>query len=442
MKKHDVIVIGSGTAGYTVANKCREDGLSVAVVERDLPGGTCALHGCQPKKFFVVQAGLAQTASHLVGKGVRAAPELVWEQTAAFKKEFTDAVPGNTEAFFARVGADFYRGSAAFVAPGGVRVADEQELQAPSIVLATGARPRVLPTPGAELALNSNDFLALPQLPKSLVFVGGGYISFEFAHIAAAYGAQVTILNRSARVLRQFDSELVDKVVAASRDNGIAVETEQDPVALERVGNEVRVACRSGESFTAEAVVVATGREANLDGMNLEALDLTPDARGLSVDAQMRVVGTTGLYAVGDCARTFALAPVADREALVAAQAIAGQDVAMDYGTVPSVCFSQPPIAAVGLTEESAQAAGVTFTVQRGETTKWPNQRRLGATHGAYKLLLDEHGVLLGAHLLGHEAGETINLFALAIRGGMPASVFKELVWAYPTLASDTKYMV
>jgi len=441
MKQFDVIVVGSGTSGYNVAKNCRKVGLSVAVVENSTPGGICALHGCQPKKFFVVQAELLQLAQHLDGKGVTAPPSLNWADTAAFKREFTDAVPGNTEAFFDRIGVDLYRGTASFKGPG-VLVVDGVELQGGSIVLATGAAPRRMDIPGSELGLDSNDFLAQKDLPASIIFIGGGYIAFEFAHVAAAFGAQVTILNKSDRVLRQFDADLVDTTVAASEQAGIKVLTEREPVEMSRCEAGIQVKCRNGETHEAAAVFVAAGREANLADLNLAALGLDPDPRGLVVDENMRVAGQADLYAVGDCARTLALAPVADREAAVAAGNITGDAQAMDYGKVPSVCFTQPPLASVGLTEEQAQQKGASFKVRRGEMTAWANHRRLGAQFGQYKMLVDDEGLIIGAHILGHGAGDMINLIALAMEGGLPASRLKEMMWAYPTLTSDTKYMV
>ncbi len=441
MKKYDVIVVGSGTAGYNVADVCRQADLSVAMVERGTPGGVCALQGCQPKKFFVVQAELARLGQHLQGKGVVSPPVLDWSATAAFKNEFTDAVPGNSESFYKKIGADLYRGTARFEGPGRMTVG-ETELQADNIVLATGATPRQLTLPGAELGLNSNEFLAQTELPKSAIFVGGGYISFEFAHVAAAYGAEVTILEYGDRVLRQFDPELVDMAVAATEAAGIGVHTGQAPVELTRTEKGIRVRCENGKNYEAEAVYITAGRLASLGDLNLEALGLEADPRGLVVNKSMQVEGQAGLYAVGDCARTIALAPVADREALVAAGNIAGTASEMDYGIVPSVCFTEPQLATVGLTAEQAEAKGMSVQVKSGKMTGWPNQRRLGAQAGQYKMVISEGGKIVGAHILGHGAGDAINLFALAMKAGQPAAVFKEMMWAYPTLTSDTKYMV
>lgn len=440
MNNYDVIVIGSGTSGYNVAKECRKAGRSVAVVESSTPGGVCALHGCQPKKFFVVQAELMRTAQHLTGKGVAAPLALRWSDTAAFKNAFTEAVPGNTQAFFERIGASLYHGTARFEAPGIIRIGADT-LQAGAVVLATGSSPRRLDIPGGELALDSNDFLAQEELPASIIFIGGGYISFEFAHVAAAYGARVTILNKSERVLGQFDSDLVTTAVAASEQAGIRVLNEQEPVEIVQTGAGQQVRCQNDDTHEAAAVFAAVGRQANLQDLNLGALGLAPDSRGLVVDETMRVTSQTNLYAVGDCARTVMLAPVADREAVIAAKNITGENLTMDYDTVPSVCFTQPPLAAVGLTEEQATQQGISFQIRRGEMTGWANQRRLGAQFGQFKLLVGEDGLILGAHILDHGAGDMINLISLAIKNKLPAKSLKEMMWAYPTLSSDVKYM-
>jgi glutathione reductase (NADPH) len=384
---------------------------------------------------------LAHLAHNLRGKGVTTVPSFSWADIAAAKNQFTSAVPGNTEKYYEKRGVQLFRDVASFVEPGVLQVGEEK-LKGTDIVLATGARSRELDIPGHELAFNSDGFLALTELPKSLVFVGGGYISFEFAHVAAAFGSKVTILNRTDNVLAQFDRELVEAALAATKDAGIDVCTGQTPASMEKTEAGIVVTCEGGDKFVAEAVCVAAGRVPNVDKLNLDVLGVPDSSRGLAVEANMQVVGQPNLYAVGDCAKTVSLAPVADREALVAAANITGTAMEMDYTILPSICFTQPPLAAVGLTEKQATDQGLKFEVKRGNSYKWPNYKRLGATHGSYKTLVGEDGRLIGVHLLGHESGDMINLFAMVMKSGLPAAVIKEMMWAYPTMSSDLKYMV
>jgi glutathione reductase (NADPH) len=275
-----------------------------------------------------------------------------------------------------------------------------------------------------------------------MILIGGGYISFEFAHVAAAYGSRVVVLNHSRRVLKAFDADLAETAVEAARDAGIEVHLGAEPAAIRRVAAGLEVVCEDGTPRVAAAVYACIGRRPAVGGLNLEALGIDAGAGGLEVDERMRVAGRDDLFAIGDCAASPALAPVADREAAVAASRLTGGDLAMDYAVVPSVCFSRPPLARVGLTAEEASARGLAYDVREGATTGWPNLRRLGARHGRYKVLIDPDGLILGAHLLTAGAGDLINVFALAMRAGIPARSLKEIPWAYPTLTSDLKYMV
>ena len=224
--EYDVAVIGTGTSAYMLAYPCRSAGKSVVMIDSRPYGGTCAMRGCQPKKYFVVQAELSRLAQHLAGKGVATPPTLAWSDVAAFKNEFTTAVPGNTEAYFARIGASLYRGTARFREAGILEVGQDV-LKGEAIVLATGARPRQLDVPGGELALDSNAFLALTELPSSLIFIGGGYISFEFAHVAAAFGAKVRSSTAALATPPEADSTARDttriKVVAWETMTTVAV---------------------------------------------------------------------------------------------------------------------------------------------------------------------------------------------------------------------------
>lgn len=437
---YDVVVVGSGTAGATAAHACADAGLSVALVERTTPGGTCALRGCQPKKYLVVQAELAGLAEDLEGKGMGRRPVMDWQQALLFRRAFTDAVPQKTRRGLAKAGIDLIPGTASFAGTG-VLMVDGREIRGQSFILATGALPRKLDVPGGDLTMTSDDFLELESLPPRPLFVGGGYISFEFAHVAAAFGARPVILHRSERPLGGFDPELADLAVEAARAAGIDVRLEHEPVEIEARGEEKLVRCGNGETVEASAVFRCIGRVPHLDHLELGVLGLEPGPAGLKVDDRMRVEGRTDLLAIGDCVDSPALAPVADREALVAASTLTGGDLRMDDDIVPSVCFCRPPLARLGLTEKEARNQGLEFEVREGDTTDWPNLRRLGARFGRYRILVGDGGRILGAHLLGEGSSDLINLFTLAMTSDTPLATLKEIVWAYPTLSSDVKYM-
>ncbi|TVQ98873.1 MAG: NAD(P)/FAD-dependent oxidoreductase [Spirochaetaceae bacterium] len=439
---YDVIVIGTGTAGGTAAYQLSEAGKRVAIIDAVPFGGTCALRGCQPKKYLVVNTHLAAHTQTLVGKGYRAAATTDWAQLQAFKREFTDPIPESSVRSYREQGIDPYFGSARFVdrstvvlEPGGER------LSADTVLIATGARSRELDIPGAEHTSTSDDFLELDSLPESMVCIGGGYISLEFAFIAGLAGVKVTVLQRGDRALPQFPASLVDRVVAAGREHNVRVVTGVDVERVEKTNGELSVVTRDHGSFTGGFVMAAVGRVPNTDGLGLESIGVTLDRGAIVVDEYMQT-SVDGVYAIGDCVATKQLAPISDMEAkAAAANIVSPRSVKVRYDSIPSVVFTHPQMAGVGLS--AGEADPDTMKVKSGSGAGWPNNRRLHADPVYYETVTDaQSGLILGAHLVGPYAGEQINIFALALASGTTADQLRALPWAYPTHASDVKYMV
>jgi glutathione reductase (NADPH) len=446
----DLIVIGSGSAAGNVASRCRAAGWTVAMIDKQAFGGTCALRGCDPKKVLIGAAAALDAARGLAGKGVRSEGLVIdWAELMRFKRTFTDPYPAAREAELARAGIDAFHGAARFVGTSRVSV-DGRLLEADrAIVIACGARPAALPIPGAEHLLSSDQFLELPSLPSSMAFVGGGYISFEFAHVAARAGAQVTILHRGPRPLDGFDPDLVDRLVERTRELGVHVRLNAEVRALAAAGSSYRltVADAGAEMHVdADMVVHGAGRVPDLDGLDLDAAGVRFAPGGVEVNEYLQSVSNPLVYAAGDCAATNgpALTPVAGYEGrIVAANLLEEHRVTVDYAAIPSVAFTLPPLAGVGLREEEARSRALRFTVRHGDTASWHSSRRLGEQYSAFKVLIEDGTArILGAHLLGPHADQTINLFALAMRAGVTADRFKQMLWAYPTQGSDTAYMV
>ncbi|MFA5656931.1 MAG: FAD-dependent oxidoreductase, partial [Dysgonamonadaceae bacterium] len=220
MKKFDVFIIGTGVAGTIIANKCAQNGLKTGIVDNRDYGGTCGLHGCVPKKILVGATEAVASSRNLEGKGISKAPSIKWKELIDFKNSFTDPIPKNKEKNFKKNGISTYHGNPKFVAENQLKI-DDDIIEAKKIVIATGAIPRVLGIPGEEHALSSDDFLEMEKLPKSILFIGGGYIAFEFAHIAARSGAKVTILDMASTSLPHFDKEIVEHLVDATKELGI-----------------------------------------------------------------------------------------------------------------------------------------------------------------------------------------------------------------------------
>lgn len=444
---YDVVVIGTGTAGYTVAYACREAGRSVAIVDRRAYGGTCAMRGCQPKKYFVAAAEAVERTRSMTGIGIQGPAAIDWPALVRSKRAFTDRVPEGTREGFRKAGIDTYDGTARFEGPDTVVTDAGDRLRGGALVIATGAEPAPLGIPGEAHVVSSDDFMELERLPEEIVFVGGGYISMEFAHVAARAGARVTVLHRGERVLERFDGDLVARLAEASAAAGIRIHTGAPVASVERRGE--RFVVRAGEDgaveATADLVVHGAGRLPVLDPLAPAAGGVAATPRGVTVNRHLQSVSNPRVYAVGDAADTpWRLATTADMQAEVAAAHILGDaGAAADHEAVPSVVFTLPPLAAVGMGEAEARDSGRPVRVNSGDPTRWPSSRRIGQQHAGYKVIIDrDTDRILGAHLLGHNADEAINVFALAIKAGLTTADLKRVLWAYPTHVSDLKYTI
>ena len=445
----DLIVIGTGAGGSTPAHKCRERGQRVAVVDDRPYGGTCALRGCDPKKVLVGAAELVDWNRRMADHGVSSRdPRMDWSALMRFKETFTQPVSEQVENNLRKKGIETFHGAARFLDRSTIEV-DGERLRARAFVIAAGARPGSLDIPGEELLTNSDAFLSLESLPARIVFVGGGYISFEFAHIAARAGAKVTILHRSARPLAHFDPDLVERLVEATRSIGVDVRLERPVRGIQEKDGGFVVEAGDGaavERFGADLVVHGAGRVPHLDELHLEAAEIKREKNGVTVNEYLQSVSNPSVYAAGDAAATAGapLTPVAGHEGhIVASNLLNGNHRTPDYSGISSVVFTVPPLASVGMQEQGARAKGVRYRVETAETSEWYSSRRIAERWSGYKVLVEEDSEhILGAHLLGAHSEEIVNLFALAIRARIPAKDLKRMIWAYPTRASDISYMV
>jgi glutathione reductase (NADPH) len=405
------------------------------------------MRGCQPKKYLVAAAEVAHLSHQMYRIGIQPVVRIDWPALMKSKTAFTEAVPERTEKAFLKAGIEPLHGTAHFISPDEVAIGSELTLRAEHIVIATGSRTAPLDIPGAEFTITSDDFLELEQLPQRIVLIGGGYIAMEFAHVAHAAGAEVTVLQRDDRILDHFDAELANFLADASRSDGITITTGFDSSSIEKRG-ESFIVHGSGESdrgIEADLVVNCVGRAPDLDDLNLEAGKVDRSEHGVAVNGFLQSLSNPRVYAIGDaCDAGPQLAPVADMEAAVAAKNILnGNSKTADYYGIPSVLFTQPPLAQVGITEDEAATSGVRFHINRGSMSSWPSSRRIGQKHAYYKIIIAEGtGHILGAHLFGHNTGEAINIFAMAMKFGLSNEDLKKMLWAYPTAVSDLKYMI
>ncbi len=450
MKKgFDLIVVGTGAAGSNAAQKCRKAGWEVAIIDSRPYGGTCALRGCDPKKVLVGAAELIDLNHRMQGKGVATgSAQIDWPSLMRFKKSFTEPVPQNVEKGYAKAGIATYHGRTHFLDRTTVQVGDGT-LTGRFVLIASGAMPAVLGIPGEGYLTKSDQFLELEQLPRRIVFVGGGYISFEFAHVAARAGAEVRILHRGPRPLEDFDPDLVNQLVDGTRELGVEVLVDTAVEAVEKDGNQfaVQASMKEGkQTFETDLVVHGAGRVPEIDDLDLEKAGVAREKKGVSVNEFLQSISNPAVYSAGDAAASDGpkLTPVAGMEGhVVASNMLKGNHRKPVYSGLPTVVFTVPPLASAGLQEAAARQQGLTFKVNHEDTSGWYSSRRVNLKYSGFKVLVEEDSNrILGAHLLGEHAEEVINLFALAIRSGLKAEDLKTMIYAYPTSASDVSYMV
>ena len=446
-RRFDLVVVGTGVTS-AVASRCREAGWTVAVVDSRPFGGTCALRGCVPKKILVGAAEAVHGARDMADMGVPAASLTIdWPALMRFKRSLIDPTPQRTEQAWAKMGVEQFHGRARFVGLTTLAVGDDR-LAGRRVLIAAGAMPAPLKFPGAERLATSEDFLNLDRMPPRIVFVGGGYISFEFAHVAARAGAEVTILHRGARPLEGFDPGLVELLVRRTRELGIRVELDIEVLGVDSGGGGLTVRGRqrgTERRFGTDMVVHGAGRVPELDDLDLDAAGVERGKRGVTVNEYLQSVSNPAVYAGGDAAASGpALTPKADHDAAVlVTNLLEGNRRAVNYEGIASAVFTIPPLASAGLTEDAARAAGLKFRTSWQDTSGWFNTRRVGETASGFKVLIEEGtGRILGAHLLGPHAAEVINLFALAIRLRIPAGDLQQVIFAYPTNGSDIRFML
>ncbi len=448
-KSFDLTVIGTGSAAAGVASRCRDSGWNIAIIDSRPYGGTCALRGCDPKKVLVGATEALDWTHRLEGKGIQASGiEINWSELMRFKRTFTDPVPKSNEKWFAQAGIEMFHGQARFTGPTTVQVGSDS-LESKYVHIATGAKPVELKIPGQEHVITSTEFLELEKLPSRIVFVGGGYISFEFAHVSARAGAQVTLLHRSAQPLKGFDPDLVAMLVERTRKLGVDVQLEAKVYEVERSGKQLTVQTStsdSNQSFEADLVVHGAGRVPDIADLGLTEARVEHDKRGVKVNEFLQSVSNPAVYSAGDCAATDGppLTPVGSHEGdIVAANLLYGNQRQASYPPIPSLVFTVPPLASVGLQESEAHEQKLKFKTHFERTGSWYSSARIGEEYSAYKVLVEEgSGRILGAHLLGPNAEELINLFTMAMAGGLHSQDIKGMIFGFPTYASDISYMV
>lgn len=436
---YDVVIIGSGASGTTVAFEAQAAGLKVAIVEERSWGGTCVLRGCDPKKVLVGAAEARNLSTRLRGKGIKEAATISWTDLMAFKETFVEDVPESRLESFQEAGIETFFGPASFQNENTLQVGNDI-LSAKKIVIATGATPNTLKVEGQEHIQTSDDFLSLEKLPDSVVFIGGGYISFEFASIALAAGRDVHIIHHNSEPLKKFDPDFVAALVSTLKEEGIHFHFDTDITKINKNGEKLHIEGKNGFSLETDLIIGATGRTPNIAHLAIDKANIDYTKKGITVNEKLQTPNHPHIYACGDVAATKGapLTPVVSMEAALVAKNILGGNEKIDYPAIPSVVFTSPKLASIGISMEEANANPEKYQIKNHDTTNWYTYRRTNEKIALAKIIEDrETGQIKGAHFLSEEADYMINYIAILMKANLTLADLQSVIFAYPSPASD-----
>ena len=436
---YDLFVIGAGSGGVRAARMAAQRGARVAVADSAALGGTCVNLGCVPKKLYSYAAHYAESFEESHGYGWSTESHTFdWPTLKSQRATEITRLNGIYARLLTDAGVHILRGHARVVAPGEVEV-DGVRHRTANILVATGGWPVPMPLPGAELAISSNEIFDLPAFPEHLLVVGGGYIACEFASIFRGLGSQVTQVYRGEQILRGFDRDIANFVAAEMRKKGIDLLTHAHLDAIERHGDRLRVTLQDGSVRLADQVLAATGRAPRTRGLGLEAAGVALAPNGAVLVGDHYETNVPGIHALGDVIDRVHLTPVALAEAMAFVDHLLGDGRrTVDYGSIPTAVFTHPNVGTVGLTEEEARARLPQVRVFRSEFKALKHTLSGSSERTLMKLIVDAStDRVLGLHMVGADAGELVQGFAVAIRAGATKAVFDGTIGIHPTLAEE-----
>ena len=441
---YDLFVIGGGSAGVRAARMAAQRGARVALAEAAQLGGTCVNLGCIPKKLYSYAAHYGEAFEEAAGYGwqVEGHPTLDWATLKSRRAQEILRLNGIYRSLLDKAGVHILQDWAQLTDAHTVQLASSgQRVRARHILVATGGRPHVPDIPGRELVITSNDMFDLEPFPKRLLVVGGGYIASEFASIFQGLGAQVTQLYRGTQILRGFDTEIASFVATEMQKKGVQLRLQADITAVRRGSTGLRATLQNGEVLEADAVLYATGRVPLVQGLGLEAAGVQLNDKGaIEVDAQYRT-SVPSILAAGDVTARVQLTPVALAEAMVIVDTLFGAGTrTLNYDFIPTAVFTHPSIGTVGYTEEAARErfGGDDIRVFRSEFKALRHTLSDSTERTLMKLVVQTStDRVVGLHMVGAEAGEIVQGFAVALRAGATKAVFDSTIGIHPTAAEE-----
>jgi glutathione reductase (NADPH) len=442
---YDLFVIGAGSGGVRAARLAAMSGARVAVAEEDRVGGTCVIRGCVPKKFMVFASEFTRQFEVAAGYGWTIGERTFdWKSFITAKDMEIARLSGIYVSNLTKAGADLVHGKAAFKDAHTLIVSGregERTITADKVLIATGGRPLMpMDVPGIEHAISSNEAFHLPQLPKRIVIVGGGYIAVEFACIFHGLGSDVTLVYRGPNLLRGFDEDVRSHVAGELKKRGLRVVLACQHERIEKRADGVLVSHVTGDmALESEVVMFATGREPYVEGLGLEAAGVELNAKGAVQVDDYSKTNVYNIWAVGDVTDRINLTPVAIREGQAFAETeFYGRPMSFDHKDVATAVFSQPPVGSVGLTEAEArhQLGKVDVYLSRFRPMKYAFMN--GDESVLMKLVVEcGTGRVLGCHIVGPDAPEMIQMAAIAVKAGLTKQQWDDTCALHPTVAEE-----
>ena len=435
----DAIIIGSGVGGMAIANGLVSDGKKVIVIENDLWGGTCPNRGCDPKKTLYSIVEAKDNVTQLIGKGFSHTPQVNWPELMAFKESIINPMSPASKKSLQTAGVETIVGKAKFIDEKTVQVNDDT-FSAETVVIATGARPSLLPIEGKEYLLTSEDFLSLPEMPKTVTFIGGGYVSFELATIANAAGAKVHVVHHNDKPLKAFDSELVKQSVQQLESKGVIFHFNMNTKEIKKNNDSFLVLAENKESIETDLVFCATGRIPNVEELDLDKAKVKYDKTGIQINEHLQT-SNKNIFACGDvlAKNEEKLTPVASFEGDYLVKHLTGKTTEkIVYPCIPTVVYSSPKLAQTGVSIEQATQQENTYEISEIDATSWFSYSRVNEPISRIKTIKNrETGLLVGATCLNDRADDLINFLSMIIDKKMTVEDATQLIVAYPTIASD-----
>ena len=435
MEKYDVIFIGSGHSCWHGALILKLQGKKVALVEKDLLGGTCTNYGCDAKILLDSPIELKEALDRYQNVGLTEPAKLSWKNLMAYKKGYIGSMPSALDGLFKNFGFDVIKGAAKFVDAHTIEVEGTQ-YEAEHFVIGTGQTYVPLDIPGKEYFKDSRDFLDLDELPEHLTFVGAGIIGMEFASICLSFGKKVDVVDLSDRALNQYPKKYVDEIVGKMKAQGANFLFSRHVSSLEKLGeNEYLLKTSEGDEIKSNYVLVAVGRKANVEGLNLEGLGIEYSSRGIKVDEHLRTK-VKNIYASGDVIDKPIpkLTPTAEFESNYIALDIllpAPLRKKIDYPAIPNLVFTLPRIGQVGVSVDGAKERGYRVEeVEFGKTMAWLNKNDF-KEHLTF--VFDKKGELVGAAVLSDQAGEYLDILTIIINQKLKAQDLSKMIFSFPT---------